>query len=219
MTWPDDYSLNCPGVDSWLNQNEWNFFENETIQSLVSGTDQCIAPQNLYNSSTSNTSRNCDTLSEASSPEVPSLCDDDANLISPKQESPCTPSPTNTFPTTSRKRGRPRTIKRNEDVPYHESTHVCKSSRTSKRLPHNQVERKYREGLNAELERLRMATIHKWEMQSPTDAGSIVPKASKAAVLAGAVAYIQDMERERDYLRRENELLKSGRVIPRRGYQ
>jgi hypothetical protein len=66
------------------------------------------------------------------------------------------------------------------------------------------------------MERLRMAlpTIHNWEMAASCG-GSGMPKPSKAAVLAGAVAYIQDIERERDYLRRENELLRSGTAMRR----
>lgn len=222
MLWPNDYPLNSPGVDGWLNQNEWNIFENEPLQSPALGSDQYIAPQTLYNSSTSTSLHNHHAFSDnASSPEAPSLCDDDLNLISPKQEeSLYAPSPTNAIPTAPRKRGRPRTVKTGEDTPYDDSTtHISKPSKPSKRQPHNQVERKYREGLNAELERLRMAlpTIHKWEMA--TSCGSSgMPKASKAAVLSGAVNYIQDMERECDHLRRENELLKSGRGIPRRQY-
>lgn len=57
---------------------------------------------------------------------------------------------------------------------------------------------------------MALPTIHKWEM-STSYGGSGMPKASKATVLAGAVAYIQDMERECDHLRRENDLLRNGR--------
>ncbi|QDS73714.1 hypothetical protein FKW77_003491 [Venturia effusa] len=219
MPWPN-HPLDSPGVDSWLNQYEGNFYENEPLPSPALVTDQYISPQHLYNSSTPNSSHNNHVFSEASSPGTPSLCDDDPNLISPKQESLHAPSPTRTFPTGPRKRGRPRNIRpASEDLPYDDPAHVSKTSRPKKRQPHNQVERKYREGLNAELERLRMAlpTIHKWEMRNPDNC--VAPKASKAAVLAGAVAYIQDMERERDHLRRENELLKGGRGFPKRGYE
>ncbi|KAE9978094.1 hypothetical protein BLS_000870 [Venturia inaequalis] len=219
ITWSNDYPLHSPGIDGWLNQNEWNCFENEPLEPLALGSDQYIAPQSLYNNSSSSmSSHNHLAFSEASSPEAPSLCDGDLTLISPKQESLCSPSPPNAIPTAPRKRGRPRTTRASEDKPYDESTHISKPSKPSKRQPHNQVERKYREGLNAELERLRMAlpTIHKWETASSCGGGSGMPKASKAAVLAGAVAYIQDMERERDQLRRENECLKNGRGTSRK---
>jgi hypothetical protein len=221
MTWPNDYPLNSPGVDQWLNQaDDWGMLDTKPLQSPT--TDMYIVPQalNMYNSSTSTSSRNHTAnfnFSEASSPEAPSHCDDDLTLRSPKQESLYAPSPTNAMPAAPRKRGRPRTVRTGEDTPYDNSQ--AKPSKSSKRQPHNQVERKYREGLNAELERLRLAlpTLHKWEMAASCG-GSGMPKASKAAVLAGAVAYIQDMERERDHLRRENELLKSGRGM-RRSYE
>jgi hypothetical protein len=197
-------------------------FDNEPLQSPTTESDMYIQPQalNMYNSSTSTSSRNHNALdlSEASSPEAPSLCDDDLNLRSPKQESIYAPSP-NAVPTAPRKRGRPRIIRTGEDTLY--NNEHAKPSKPSKRQPHNQVERKYREGLNAELERLRLAlpSLHKWELASSCG-GSGMPKASKAAVLAGAVAYIQDIERERDHLQRENELLKAGRGgIQRRRYE
>jgi hypothetical protein len=221
MTWQNDYPLNSPGAEQWFNQtDDLGMFENEPLQTPT--TDMYIQPQalNMYNLSTSNSSRNHTAnyeFSDASSPEALSHCDDDLTLRSPKQESLYAPSPPNAVATAPRKRGRPRTVRTAENTLYDESH--AKPSKPSKRQPHNQVERKYREGLNAELERLRLAlpTLHKWEMAASCG-GSGMPKASKAAVLAGAVAYIQDMERERDHLRRENELLKSGRGM-RRSYE
>lgn len=226
MAWPNDYPLNSPGIDDWLHQNEWSFFENEDpLQSQTLPSAQCIAPQTLYNSSTSTFSRNNHHIikkldfSEPSSPETPSsLYDDDLNNLSPKQEeSIYMSSPTITA--APRKRGRPKTVRTGEEQAFSTSSppHISKTAKLSKRQPHNQVERKYREGLNAELERLRMAlpTTHKWEVASTCGASG--PKASKAAVLAGAVAYIQDMEQERDHLKRENELLKSERSFARKG--
>ncbi|KAF2675958.1 hypothetical protein K458DRAFT_253115, partial [Lentithecium fluviatile CBS 122367] len=69
------------------------------------------------------------------------------------------------------------------------------------RLPHNQVERKYRENLNAELERLRRA-IPTLPQNAAVDGGAMgQPKPSKAMVLAGAIEYIKAIERERDELR------------------
>jgi hypothetical protein len=220
--WPaNDYPVISPGVDNWLNQNdEWGLFGDQPLTSPTTETGMFIQPNalNMYNSSTSTSSRNHNTIdfSETSSPEAPSLCDDDLTLRSPKQESTYAPSPTNAMPAPPRKRGRPRTVRTGDDGPC---DNHAKPSKPSKRQPHNQVERKYREGLNAELERLRLAlpTLHKWEMAASCGSSGM-PKASKAAVLAGAVAYIQDMERERDHLRRENELLRLGRGI-RRQYE
>jgi hypothetical protein len=75
-------------------------------------------------------------------------------------------------------------------------------------LPHNQVERKYREGLNSELERLRRAVP---TLPHSEDGGIMgQPKPSKAMVLSSAIDYIRSIEKERDALRAENETLKQG---------
>ncbi|OCK77138.1 hypothetical protein K432DRAFT_359152 [Lepidopterella palustris CBS 459.81] len=109
-----------------------------------------------------------------------------------------------------RKRGRPRIIRTETEA---DSTGDSPKSRVSRRLPHNQVERKYREGLNSELERLRRAV--------PTlpqrDSGDLTgpPKPSKATVLASAIDYIKFMETERERLAEENERLRGMR--PMRG--
>ncbi|KAF2460300.1 hypothetical protein BDY21DRAFT_161102 [Lineolata rhizophorae] len=73
----------------------------------------------------------------------------------------------------------------------------------SRRLPHNQVERKYREGLNAQLERLRHAvpTLPQGE--------NVAQKPSKAMVLAAAIEYIHGLENERDTLLDEVEQLRN----------
>ncbi|KAF2130814.1 hypothetical protein P153DRAFT_287623, partial [Dothidotthia symphoricarpi CBS 119687] len=104
-----------------------------------------------------------------------------------------------------RKRGRPRLDRSRADTRSTASSLTSKSQRTG-RLPHNQVERKYREGLNSELERLRRAV----PALPQNDEGGIVgqPKPSKAMVLAGAIEYIQKLESERDALEEENKRLR-----------
>ena len=73
-------------------------------------------------------------------------------------------------------------------------------------MPHNQVERKYREGLNSEIEKLRSVVP---TLPQSNDSGVIgQPKPSKAIVLAAAVDYIKSTERERDALREEIERIK-----------
>ncbi|XTI82239.1 hypothetical protein V2W45_13254 [Cenococcum geophilum] len=126
-----------------------------------------------------------------------------------------------------RKRGRPRlnrsgtddcpttTITTNTNINNINNTNnsadstATTKSRTTRRLPHNQVERKYREGLNSELERLRRAvpTLPQREggdLNSP-------PKPSKATVLASAIDYIKFIEAERERLTEENKRLREGR--------
>jgi hypothetical protein len=106
-----------------------------------------------------------------------------------------------------RKRGRPR-LDRNllgaKSIPS-SNIQSPKQRQREPRQPHNQVERKYREGLNSDLERLRRAipTLS----QSEDDAIIGRPKPSKAMVLSCAVEYIAKIESERDGLRKGNEVL------------
>jgi hypothetical protein len=82
-----------------------------------------------------------------------------------------------------------------------------------KRVPHNLVERKYRNTLNAEMERLRSAIPHMARISSGGDteaSGGGGVKLSKANVLASAVEYIQSMEAECDRLKRRNNELQAG---------
>jgi len=159
---------------------------------------------------------------------TPSLCGDSCQLedierssndtsrrSSIKRQSPEEPEETPTK--VLRKRGRPR-LDRGASDPANSTSGASppvSRSRPSRRLPHNQVERKYREGLNAELERLRRAV--------PTlpqrDTGELTgpPKPSKATVLASAIDYIKYMEGERERLAEENERLRGMRGVSSRG--
>jgi hypothetical protein len=108
------------------------------------------------------------------------------------------------------KRGRPR-LPRNEphvcDTSEFPCTHVIDDTLGSRRVPHNQVEQKYRNGLNAELERLREAVA-----AAPSRAfahlSNSSAKPSKAMVLASAIDYIKSVEAERDQLAEENQVLR-----------
>lgn len=70
------------------------------------------------------------------------------------------------------------------------------------RIPHNMVERKYRHGLNAQLERLRRAVPVL--QQSDNGDGTSQLKASKSSVITAAVDYIKTVTLERDMLLDEN---------------
>lgn len=105
------------------------------------------------------------------------------------------------------KRGRPR-LPRNEphvcdDFPC---KHVIEGS-GSRRVPHNQVEQKYRNGLNAELERLR-ETVAVAPSRAFAHLSSSTAKPSKAMVLTSAIDYIKSIEAERDQLAEENQVLR-----------
>lgn len=93
----------------------------------------------------------------------------------------------------TRKRGRPHMHREGSSS----STLLKYSDRTHKyRIKHNQVERKYREGLNAGIERLHRAVPTLRQRQNDGTLGQA--RLSKLTVLAGAVEYIKKIEQDRD---------------------
>jgi hypothetical protein len=102
-------------------------------------------------------------------------------------------------PQPKRKRGRPK-LNRQESS--------SSSKKVSQRVPHNQVERKYRETLNAEMERLRVNIPTLPQHDGSSLAGP--PRPSKATVLSAAVDYIKQLEAETERLAEQNEDLKGG---------
>ncbi|GME24830.1 putative transcription factor bhlh protein [Neofusicoccum parvum] len=86
--------------------------------------------------------------------------------------------------------------------------------KTRRRLPHNQVERKYRESLNTQLDSLRRVVPALQQSSRGCEGGDIedLPtpsKPSKAVVLASATAYIKQMEKDKKQLADENQLLRT----------
>ncbi|KAF2188530.1 hypothetical protein K469DRAFT_514864, partial [Zopfia rhizophila CBS 207.26] len=150
------------------------------------------------------------------SSSTPSLCGDRPQLIqhappapphgSLKRESPEDAAEEKPAPKrVQRKRGRPR-VHQSKTDPTNYSTGNSPKSRLGRRRLHNQVERKYREGLNSELERLRRAVPTLPQRDSDNLTGH--SKLRKATVLASAIDYIKKIERERDSLLEENERLR-----------
>jgi hypothetical protein len=90
-------------------------------------------------------------------------------------------------PAAANKRGRPRKIRATS-----EPSNIASFSRQdcAQRVPHHQVERKYREGLNTSLRQLQRAV--------PTHGAFGTTRPSKAMVIAGAIDYIHKIEKERD---------------------
>jgi hypothetical protein len=149
------------------------------------------------------------------SSRTPSLCGDaqqqpqspSASLRFMKYESPsvpASPEEQNTPKRPLRKRGRPRLDQL--DTSSQSTEPSSAKYQRSGRLPHNQVERKYREGLNSELERLRKAV----PSLSQSDEANMIgqPKPSKGMILSSAIDYIKTIEREKLALREEVEQLK-----------
>jgi hypothetical protein len=193
--------------DDYLVSPENTILDN-TTSVIPNMFDTCGVGDKSLNS---NSIFNKDSSSTFNHPSTPSLCDDADYLgISADSQPPTpiwesAPSPeSEALP--KRKRGRPRLNRADSESSYSDSRESQKSH-IRKRQPHNEVERKYREGLNAGLERLRMAvpTLPHWESQSIPGA----PKPSKAAVLAAAIDYIHNIEMECDRLQLENKMLKT----------
>lgn len=139
-----------------------------------------------------------DRTQQLQTPSSPELCSDlnlkhestDEGVEEPMPKRP------------KRKGGRARLDRSNLDNP----PASLKRHRTSGPR-HNQVERKYREGLNAELERLRRSVP---TLQQSGDGGVMGQlKPSKAMILAGAIDYIKKIELERDMYREETDRLRS----------
>ncbi|KAK5104820.1 hypothetical protein LTR16_006721, partial [Cryomyces antarcticus] len=81
------------------------------------------------------------------------------------------------------------------------------------RLPHNQVERRYREGLNAQIDSLRKI-VPKLQKTGTSDTGDLDDldpnrrsKPSKSTVLASAAEYLEQLEVQNKQLTDGNALL------------
>ncbi|KNG52313.1 hypothetical protein TW65_00784 [Stemphylium lycopersici] len=98
-----------------------------------------------------------------------------------------------------RRRGRPRLHR-----PASEGSATATKVVRTQCMPHTEVERKYREKLNAELERLRKA-VPVLPQSDASDVGAVKP--SKSMVLAVAIDYIKELERQRDIAVEEVERL------------
>lgn len=103
-----------------------------------------------------------------------------------------------------------------EDSPNKEAFQSIEDQKpkSRRRLPHNQVERKYRESLNTQLESLRKVVPSLQQNQGACDGADIedLPtpsKPSKAVILASATAYIKQQEKDKKSLSDENHLLRA----------
>jgi hypothetical protein len=109
--------------------------------------------------------------------------------------SPTTSTKQNSQCSKSRKRGRPRQYcdSSNASMPSE-----CSDKAIVRRFVHNKVERKYREGINAEIKRLQRAVPRMQRRAEKDDETLGGFRPSKAMILTGAIDYIKKLERERD---------------------
>jgi hypothetical protein len=88
-------------------------------------------------------------------------------------------------------------------------------AKPSRRQPHNEIERKYRESINTHLEALKnsLPAFQQPQNQCIQGKGDIedlaaTPKPSKSIILASAVAHIKKIEKEKKQVEQERNLLR-----------
>jgi hypothetical protein len=225
MALPDPHSFSLEAdsfANSWL-QSTYDTSLNSNDDYFVSPHDMTLEPEKLSMWGMEDMALNTDSVFDNGSisglddSHIPSHCDDtdyftiSASNPPPSPASDAVPeSEPEALPKRGRGRGRSRLLRDDSESSYNESPRSSKP-RISKRQPHSKVERKYREGINAELERLRLAvpTLPRWDSQAMNS----LPRPTKMTVLASAIDYIQKIEMERDKLQRENEVLKAYRMM------
>jgi hypothetical protein len=148
-------------------------------------------------------------LEQTHSSALPTLFNTDPSDI--EVASPTTNSEVTTPPSQS---ASPKTLPPQTKAPKRRRGHSRKSSTISSkkspptsRIPHNMVERKYRNGLNSGMEQLKMSipSMARWES---TNTSPSHPKLSKALVLASAIEYIREIEGERNGLVKKIETMR-----------
>ncbi|KAF2197698.1 hypothetical protein GQ43DRAFT_444021 [Delitschia confertaspora ATCC 74209] len=123
------------------------------------------------------------------------------------------PSKTTTTPTTETQLKTETPQDSPDQTSPQQNTEDDKAKPGRRRLPHNQVERKYRESLNTQLDSLRRVVpslqqnLQSFDRPDIEDLPTPPSKPSKAVVLASATAYIKQMEKDKRELEKRNELL------------
>lgn len=198
----DGLSVSCNFTDSNL------FFASEPSIEAQSelGPSPTARQTNFTNATAPAEPRSLTALSNDESPSI--ITSSKTSLIwMPKNNivSPTSPSASRqtrrvkkglaSVPNVSRKRGRPR---KDCSSPEAFSPIARRNSDGMRRIPHNEVERKYREGLNASLRKLQCAVP---SISQLSDAVIGTARPSKAVVIDSAIEYIHRLEKERDKAR------------------
>jgi hypothetical protein len=140
-----------------------------------------------------------------------------AELKTIKEEDLQDSEETTTVNTRTRKRPNKRTSSESSSSPDPVPAPATKAAptKTSRRQPHNEIEKKYRESINTHLEALKNS-IPAFQSKSSDclhGKGDIedlaaAPKPSKSIILASAVAHIKKVEKEKRQLEQERNLLR-----------
>jgi len=185
-TFNDNFDAAIGLADSSLDQ--WDYNLQQPLTPLSDAEDYfCQIPSNTK-SSTQHFTQEISTQQNSLKRRPSSIESEDMPISAPQT-----------------KRGRPRLTRTTKS-----SASSSSGKSLSARTPHNQVERKYRESLNSEMERLRLAipSTARWEEGIYSQAGKTKP--SKAMILGSAISYIRSLEKEVEALRRENRCESEG---------
>jgi len=140
--------------------------------------------------------------SAANSPErrasPPSSHGDSEDADSTPEPASAAPQPSPQTPPLQPSRGEVSLHKRRQQHQQHQR----QQRQLSERLTHRQVERKYREGINRQLELLRLV------LPATQDRKKWAGKPSKGVVLANAIEYIHKLETEVEQVSQEKEQLR-----------
>jgi hypothetical protein len=190
-------SWNQTALDRWFTCDTTTCVDVANLCGAATSTALLNSGASITNTVTKHGSKASYGLKRVSPYSPPSSISSPAfrELESPRSDSIDLPSDGDfTREAAPRKRGRPRHTRHQTDP-----TNTSSSPQHARRancLPHKQVERKYREGLNMEFERLRRAIP---TLPQNVDSNIIgVAKPSKGMVLGAAIEYISRIEKERD---------------------
>ena len=173
------------------------------VEPIVTTLSSYLEPQNLYQ-----TYQTRSTALASAQQQQQRMEEDDHDFISP-------PTVTEEAPVSSSLKGQSLATSEDQDQPpdppdlrRRDTRRLSHSSAPSSRAAaHNLVERKYRDSLNTELERLRHAIPLIRHLDTDTPAGR--PRSSKATVLAMATDYIKKLEAVIESLKDEIKMLQA----------
>lgn len=211
-------SASCPWVLSPVpNPEGWSLQQCADLGCVpeVPDVEQCMPPSTGTTQSPSQSSENTFpppvpidfTTTSSRSPSVPQTFD---------ASSPTNPIPTNqpaSRPALSRKRrSSPAPSEDPKPAPAPAASTKPKAARPTK-VAHSVVEQRYRDNLNGKIAQLhKTLSTTKGSGSSSSDEGegdTVLPRTRKADVLASAIAYIKEAERNRQKFESEVDFLKT----------
>jgi hypothetical protein len=207
-----------PGDGSWATSSDVDMnspslpgFPQEVTEGYFQSTHLRLPVTNRAGSASTQSARSSHTEPSPQHPEGYPL----SAVKSPLSRSITAPEPRQRRSTASYPDG---AIKRqgasdDGDEDYMPGEDVKNRGRKRQRIPHTAVERRYRENLNAHLEKLRQAVPSLASRSGPGnrsgDGSAEAVKPSKCEVLSGAIDHIGALDKENQVLRSENQAMRA----------